>query len=346
MLLLRSLQAGFRHLDPQQQWVAGRIIHTRHHREMIDIVFGSQQDEAIADFLHVWTSRGGSHEPAPSLFMCAKHLVDLPNLSSSSPRLRRLVIRSVELIGHQEFEKFGVEGFVRLLNYLDVKADDMDHKPAWTGLLLSVIKSPVGVDRLSCSYWALLLELNQFQYVHRGEFSNYGPQIMVSLQDAQEWDKLACLICAVWMECSQHPDRISRDLEYGMLLLFRQQPDSIRKLEERIERLVRDVPTAFRRTCEQGRLEAEQRSVPPYVHFRPLEPSPSLTPNRVLSQTDLFCRRRKCKLTASLCRPTASRWGCNSWVSLLHSLVVVYEGVYKFVVAACLCPLTPSELRA
>ena len=213
--------------------MGSRLVHTPHHQPMVDIVFGSQQDEIVADFLHAWTSRGAAHNPPASLVMCAKHLVDLPN-PSSSPRLRRLVVRSVGLIGHKGFEKAGVENFVGLLNRLCVSVDDvgLGSRSKWTGLLLGVIESPEGRDYLSYSYWELLLELGSSYHGVPIGLVHYDSRVMISLQATREWDKLACWICVVWLEWSLYLDVLSRDLEHAMLSLFRQRPDSIQKLEE------------------------------------------------------------------------------------------------------------------
>ena len=258
-LLFLSLQIGFRHQDPEREWVESGLGHTQHHEFMVDIVFGSQQDEIIADFLHAWTSEGYYHRPHTSLILCAKHLVDLPNLDSSSPRLRRLVVRAVGLIGHQGIEEVGVEGFVGLLNRLCVRVDDMDSRSAWRELLLDVIGSPEGRDCLSYPYWELLLELGPSHDEPPLGLAHYNPRIMTSLQAAQEWDKLACWICVVWLEWPPYLDVLSRNLEYAMLLLCHQRPDSVTKLEEWMERSEHNIPTGFRRIFEQGRLEAEQR---------------------------------------------------------------------------------------
>ena len=141
--------------------------------------------------------------------------------------------------------------------------DEVDSGSKWTGLLLGVISSPEGRNRLSYSYWELFLELNCLDYRVHEFFSGHYPQIIVSLRDAQEWDKLACWTCAIWIALSHNLDGMPGDLEHAMRLLFHQRPDSVRKVEGWVERFVRRVPVAFRRVCEQGRLEAEQRGVPP-----------------------------------------------------------------------------------
>lgn len=73
-LLFLSLEIAFRYLDPQ---IPTNLIHTEHHQSMVGIVFGSRDDEVIADLLHAWTSQDGCHRPPPSFDMCATHLVSL-----------------------------------------------------------------------------------------------------------------------------------------------------------------------------------------------------------------------------------------------------------------------------
>ena len=227
ILLLLSLEVGFRNLDPVQKLEGVDLDHTRHHQLMVDIVFGSQRDEVIGDFLHAWTSRGSHHKPHTSLTMCARHLVDLPNLLFASLRLRRLVIRSIGLIGHQEFEKVGTENFVGLLNCLGVGVGEVDSQFEWMRLLMDIIKSPVARDRLSFSYWELLLDL---LYPRDGE---YVPI----------------------------PGLHSRVLEDGMELLFRQRPDHVQRFEGWAEeRFPGCIPPALHQIREYGRLVAGQRS--------------------------------------------------------------------------------------
>ena len=258
-LLFLSLEINFRHLVPQWDMDLG-LTHTRHHQYMADIVFGSQRGEVIADLLLAWTSQYSTFRPVyESLNVSAKHLVHLQNLDSS-PRLRRLVIRSIEIIGHEGFREVGVENLIRLLNRLGVGIDDMWFRSYWIDLLLWVIESPEGRDQLSYSYWELLVELNlPYHWDHVSDLTNYNPQITISLQDIQEWDRLACWVSFVWREWSLPLGEELRDLGRATTLLFYQRPDSIRKLEEWMKRSGRDIPTTFREICEQARLEVGQR---------------------------------------------------------------------------------------
>ena len=264
-LLFLSLETGFRHLVPQWDMDLG-LTHTQHHQSMADIVFGSQRGEVIADLLLAWTSDSAFCPPYESLRVCAKHLVQLRSLDSS-PRLRPLVVRSIELIHHHEFREVGVENLVRLLNRLDVGINDVSYRSSWAELLLEVIISREGRDRLSYSYWELLVDLGLPLWGDRQDLANYDPQITVSLRDAQEWDRLACWICVVWMARSVHRDEELGDLGQATMLLFRQRPDTIWKLEERMNRSGLYIPMTFQETCEQGRLEAERRGVVLYVYF-------------------------------------------------------------------------------
>jgi hypothetical protein len=109
------------------KYIEAVLTHTEHHRGLVDVVFQSQESEVIADLLHAWTTESMSHDPAYTLLgFCAEHLVGLHDLVPFSPRLRRLVIRSVELIGYKGFEGVGVERFIGLLNHLHVTVEDMD----------------------------------------------------------------------------------------------------------------------------------------------------------------------------------------------------------------------------
>ena len=245
-LLLLSLEISFRHLDPQSQQISTELVHTEHHQQLVDIVFDSGDDEFIADLLHAWTSTSESHDIHPSLSACAKHLV---YLQPASERLRRLVIRSVELIGYQEFEEAGVEQFAGLLDDLHVSVEDVDNKNEWALLLLDVLKSAEGIRHLSHPYWELLGELaTSCSWRLGGDVRS--SLVMMLLEDDQEWDKLECWIGIVWMVWPPETGGTTRgDVERIMFLLFHQRPGAIQKLERQIERWSEenkyDIPEPF-----------------------------------------------------------------------------------------------------
>jgi len=261
-LLLTSLQIGFRHLDPQDWVTAPTLTYTEHHLEMVDIVFQSQNSDAIADLLHSWTIGHSLHIPP---YTCAKWLICLHNLVPFSSRLRRLVIRSVELIGYEGFEGVGMERFVELLNHLHVAAEDMDDGRCWATLLLDTIKSFKGTQLLSHWYWEFLVEFAISQPRLLDEVT-YDRQIMTSLAEAQEWNKLECWIGTVWILWSPEANETTgTDLSWSMLLLFQQRPGAFQKLEKWMERRSQmcrgGIPGLFQRICKHVQ-EAAQRDTP------------------------------------------------------------------------------------
>jgi len=260
-LLLTCLEIGFRHLDPQDLDTIPMLTHTEHHREMADVVFKSQKSEAIADLLHAWTI---GHPLSISLGACTERLACLYSLVPFSPRLRRLVIRSVELIGYGGFERVGVERFVGLLNYLHVTVVDMDYQSEWLGLLLATLQTLEGAQHLSHWYWELLVELALSWSLRLSVI--YDRRIATFLAEAQEWSKLECWMGIVWLLWPPENDRImEEDLEHLILLLFRQRPGAFEKLERWMERWSqirnKSVPESFQRICKQAQ-EVAQRGTP------------------------------------------------------------------------------------
>lgn len=264
-LLLVCLEIGFRHLGFRRKYIDANLIHTEHHRRLVDVVFRGQIGEAIADLLHAWTAQGAFYEPAYTLLgSCTGHLVGLHNLVSFSPRLRRLVIRSVELIGYREFEGVRVDRFIEMLNHLRVTAEDMDDKFRWAYLLLDTVKSAEGAQHLSLCYWELLVEFATL-LTHALRKIPYSPQTATFLTEAQEWRKLECWMGTVWMVWPPEADGIAEeDLSHLVLSLFRQRPLAAQRLEQWMERWSqqrgRDIPESFQRICGQAR-EAVQRDV-------------------------------------------------------------------------------------
>jgi len=265
-LLLLSLKIGFRRLDPGHQWIEDlRLNHTEHHRGLADVVFESGDSEAIADLLHAWTLDGQYYRPTRTLLgICTGHLVDLHNRVPFSSRLRRLVIRSVEVIGYKGFEGVGVERFIELLNYLHVTVEDMDRKFKWANLLLDTLQSPEGIRHLPHWYWELLVELalTTPRWL-RDENPVYNSQVVKSLTEAEEWDKLECWVGTIWIIWPPGASRIKEDdLEWLTLLLFYQRPGAVQKLTQWMERWGgesgKEVPASFERICRKVREAAQQ----------------------------------------------------------------------------------------
>ena len=227
-----------------------------YHQQLVDIVFENGDDEFIADLLHAWTSTSESHDLRPSLSACAKHLV---YLQPASERLRRLAIRSVELIGYQEFEEVGVEQFAGLPDDIHVSVEDMDNKNEWA-LLLDVLKSAEGIRHLSHPYWELLGELATLCSWRLGGDVR-SSLVMMLLEDDQEWGKLECGIGIVWMVWPPETVGVTgEDVERIMFSLFHRQPGAIQKLERQIEHWSEenkyDIPEPFQRICKRARSES------------------------------------------------------------------------------------------
>ena len=261
--LLVCLEIGFRHLK-FTRFTEATLTHTKHHRGLVDAVFRSQEGEVIADLLRAWTTFGTPYELDGELLnSCAGHLVCLHNLVPFSPRLERLVIYSVELIGYEGFEGVGVERFVELLNHLHVTAEDMDDELRWAKLLFDTVRSFEGAQHLSHLYWELLVELVVSESQWMTPDLTHSLQIITSLTEAKEWSKLECWMGILWMLGSG--GMTEEDLEHSMVLLFRQRPGAVQKLEQWMERWSQinsgDIPEPFKRTCEQAH-EAAQRDAP------------------------------------------------------------------------------------
>ena len=224
------------------------------------MVFGSQESEAIADLPHAWII---GRSPFISLGNFTERLVCLHNLVPFSSRLRRLVIRSVELIGYEGFERVGVERFVELLNHLRVTVEDMYYRSEWLMLLSVTLQTSEGTQHLSHWYWELLVELAISWSLWLRYDVTYNPQIMKSLAEAQEWSKLECWMETVWILWPPEADGITEeDLGHSILSLFRQRPGAFEKLEHWMERWSqtnhKSVPESFQRICKQAQEEIAQ----------------------------------------------------------------------------------------
>ena len=261
-LLLLSLEIGFCHLNLQSEWIKAKLIHTEHHQELANIIFESKSGEAIADLLCAWTSRSYSHQPYTSLNICAKHLIDLHHLHPFSSRLQKLIIHVIYLISYEKFKQVGVEGFFNFLDDLQVNIDVVDKK-GWAELLLDIVQSNEGIQYLSYPYWELLVEPT-VSYWFSPERSTYSPKTVMSLKEAEEWNKLECWIGVVWMLWPLERGKTTEeDLGHITLSLFHQQPSAIQKLEQWMEQLADNwgqIPESFQRICKQAHGKAAQQA--------------------------------------------------------------------------------------
>jgi hypothetical protein len=263
-LLFVCLEIGFRHLDFQAQGIEAVLTHTEHHQGLVDVVFQSQESEVIADLLHAWTTQSMSHSPARTLLgFCVGHLVGIHDLVPFSPRLRRLIIRSVGVVGYKGFEGVGVERFIGLLNHLDVSAKDISNPSQWANLLSETFQTSEGAQHLSHRYWELLVELEILLPVRLRDKIAYNPQVMMFLTEAQEWSKLEYWMGIVWMVWPPGSGGITEeDLDHSMLLLCCQRPGAVQKLEQWMEQWGQTtgnyIPESFERICKQAQETAQQ----------------------------------------------------------------------------------------
>jgi len=217
------------------------------------------------------------------------YLVSLGRVTSFSQRLRRLTIYPITSPAFHRpsrlFEPAGAEGIIMLLDRLGIGIDDvpdMDDKCSLLTLLAEVVGSPEGRRSLSYPYWELILELalglvgdgalndvwlDEIQSPERRtpRSTNYEVmQVMVSLEEAQEWDKLECWMGFVWytLWCLK-TDLIPEDVERVTLSLLRQRPGAAKKLERQLQRVTVDNTTQclehLQRVCEQAGLESASR---------------------------------------------------------------------------------------
>ena len=258
-LLLLSLEAGFRYINPGRE-IKADLIHTEHHQKLANIVFSCGDGEAIADLLCAWTSE--SHYP--QLNICVEYLIGLHHLYPFSSRLQSHIINAIGLIGYQQFEQVEAEEFVRLLSDLEAYTGYQFNGHGWLRLLLDGIKSSNGIQYLSHSDWKWLVERVAY-WSDELETSTYSPDTMVFLVDTKEWDKLKCWITIVWLVWPPEGGQTTEeDLENTMFSLFHQQPGALQELEEEMEQWSKEwpwnqIPESFKRICKKAHdKEAQQ----------------------------------------------------------------------------------------
>lgn len=253
-LLFLSLRISFRGLAARSKWATRNIIHTKHHRRMVKIVFDSGDDEVVGDFLHAWVLDNPFF--GVPLGSCAKYLVDLQRVTPDSQRLRQLVIHSIEHTDFWRFERIGMEKCVALLNRLDIGVDDVGFWSGWLWFLIRVAKSPEGRRSFSRRYLELMVDLAVSGSQPSGPIDEL--QIVDTLEEAQEWDTLVYWVGLIWVTQRPKVGGIQEDLERTTLSLFRQRPGAIQKLERWMQRAsyLSETIECLRWVCERAGLEA------------------------------------------------------------------------------------------
>ena len=159
-----------------------------------------------------------------------------------------------------------MEKFIELLDHLRVTGKDIVGKENWAKLLLETLKSSEGAQHLSYWYWELLVGLAISESPWLRLVPARSLEIITSLTEAKEWSKLECWIGIVWMVLTRKENAmVEGDLGHSMLLLSRQRPLAIPKLEQWMERWGKEndeeIPESFQRICKQV-LEAARRDAP------------------------------------------------------------------------------------
>ena len=186
-----------------------------------------------------------------------------------SPRLRSTIVCVVQRLWGWELKAAELE-FVRLLNNLEVSVDEMRAKWLWVDLLIGVLCSPMGQECLSSHYWRLLGNLVSVNPCRRSHGERQA-EIMKSLEESQDWNKLETWMLVVWT-CSHHPDPIPiKDIKWATLALFRQRPSTILRFKDLYGKrklfcfhhsLFSAYKGEFRRICTQVQAEQPRLELP------------------------------------------------------------------------------------
>ena len=244
-------------MDPRESQIFIDLTHTEHHQGLVHTVFGSGESEAAADLLCALTlgnSPDRNDQLAFTLLgMCPRYIVDLRDgvTAHSSSRLRQLLIRTVELVGHMEFEEVGMERFVELLNKLRVRTADINDLHKWIPIVLEIIQSPEGVRQLATWSWKLLVETSASCGLKFAD-AVYAPHVTTSLLEERKWEKLECWLGVVWMEWPPETENVTEELKNAMASLFRHRPGAVRTLAQWMERWGGDAAETFQRICKEA----------------------------------------------------------------------------------------------
>ena len=237
--------------------------HTSHHEWVFETAFSSPNDEVIADAVTTWITDHGCAPPGS----CTHYLTGrVESDTPFSPRLRRVAIRAMELIGHSEFKVSGLET-VCLLNRLNIDVGEVEQGYRLVGLLAEVIRSPMGFESLSSHCWHLLDKLAVGETLH-GDFVSQDTEVMRLLEKAEDWEKLEVWMAIIWRSPPLYdwPTSESKDIERATLKLLLRRPSAFPKFKNLYEwgGLWPVVHRAFRQIYEQALTEQlPTESLPP-----------------------------------------------------------------------------------
>jgi hypothetical protein len=262
-ILSLSLAVGFRHIRYQYSRPTWLPL-TPHDEWMLDTIFTRGDDDAIADAVCVEIVDAFATQLGPWL----RRLIKLTERDRPfSPRLRWTILHFIQKQGDHELGEAELE-FVCLLNNLEVSVGEAgDAGQAWMDLLMHVLLTPTGQERLSSHYWLLVGNLVS---VVRGTrvFTDGQTETMKSLEEAQHWEKLETWMLVVWWSTYFDLPAPIQDIERATLTLFRQRPSAIPRFEGLLKNCIQftldlqdDYPLfdtykdILRQVCDQARVE-------------------------------------------------------------------------------------------
>ena len=261
-LLVSALRLGFRRDDTYSMQYPP--IHTKHHKRMIHVAFSTGDADTIADALCAWTHGDTPQLRFPSLGACADHLVNLSGMKFS-PRLRQMVICTIECTGYPEFERVGIEKLVPLLNSLEIEAHEMEWRSRWTSFLWSVLRSPPGQQYLSSHYWRRIVPMAMQPGLFVLHFESSDLETMRIFEEAGDWERLEVWIGMMWvLELSEDVVQVE-EVERATRALFRNRPSALRTVEgwmlaasEDDDSLYARHRDTFWKVCDQAKEEVER----------------------------------------------------------------------------------------
>ena len=190
-LLFACLRIGYRRFDtfPTQMTIL-----SPYHLRMVPLVFSSNDDGVIGDFLCAWCTYPATEGfgDLPAHMGC---LLDLVHLQHFGPRLQHLVFRALGRIKYADFVKVGLSKFVALLDRIEDEA--IFRAPDLRDFLLDVLSSPEGRRVFPLRYWRIAAELAARD---RHFLSPDLPKLDLirSLEAESEWEKLTWWMGATW----------------------------------------------------------------------------------------------------------------------------------------------------
>jgi hypothetical protein len=251
-----ALEIGFRLAGPSRDWATLSLGHTPHHEWMLEIVFLGEDDETIADAVGVWLVDRNHVLPG----LCARYIAKrMERDAPFSPRLRRVVIHALQRNWNSELAASGLE-VVHLLNRLKVSTDDVKDGKEWIRLLVGVIRSLPGLERLSLHHWDLLYKLMLVTEI-AGGFLPRDVEVMKSLEEAEEWEKLEVWVVTMWWPPYNWFDGDMEDIKRATLKLLSRRPSLLPRFEDRVSgKLVKTHKIKLQEICDKVRADSQLSS--------------------------------------------------------------------------------------